>query len=173
MTRAGRVDEASDIAATAATAAGIADSATPAAISLRGSLALIGAIAAARQDDRRETLGLLRQAGQLADRLGDDRNDHWTAFGPTNVRIHAASAAVELGDPDEAMIHGETVEVDALAPELLGRRSQVHIDLAWAYGPAPQRPGDGPVPVGGRTHRPRGDPLQRRRPGAAAGVLEA
>jgi hypothetical protein len=32
------------------------------------------------------------------------------------------------------MIHGETVEVDALAPELLGRRSQVHIDLAWAYG---------------------------------------
>jgi transcriptional regulator with XRE-family HTH domain len=134
MTRAGRVDDASDIAASAAVAAGIADSASPAAISLRGSLALIGAIAAARQDDRREALGLLRQAGQLADHLGNDRNDHWTAFGPTNVRIHAASAAVELGDPDEAMIHGETVEVDALAPSLLGRRSQVHIDLAWAYG---------------------------------------
>jgi transcriptional regulator with XRE-family HTH domain len=134
MTRAGRVDEARNIAVTAAVDAGIADARTPAAVSLRGSLALIGAIAAARQDDRRDTLSLLREAGDLAERLGDDRNDHWTAFGPTNVRIHAASAAVELGDPDEAMIHGETVEVDALAPSLLGRRSQVHIDLAWAYG---------------------------------------
>jgi hypothetical protein len=113
---------------------GIPDSNSRSAVSLRGSLALIGAIAAARQDDRRDTLSLLREAGELADRLGDDRNDHWTAFGPTNVHIHAASAAVELGDPDEAMIHGETVEVDALAPSLLGRRSQVHIDLAWAYG---------------------------------------
>jgi hypothetical protein len=51
-----------------------------------------------------------------------------------NVRIHATSAAVELGDPNDALVHGETVEIDALAPGLLGRRSQVHIDLAWAYG---------------------------------------
>jgi hypothetical protein len=134
MSRAGRVDEASAISGTAAMHAGIADWQTPAAVSLRGSLALVGAIAAARQDDRRETLGLLRHARDLADQLGEDRNDHWTAFGPTNVRIHFTSAAVELGDPDDALTHGETVQVDALAPGLLGRRAQVNIDLAWAYG---------------------------------------
>jgi hypothetical protein len=134
MTRAGRVEEARNIAATAPVSAGIASSSTPEAISIRGSFALVGAIAAARQDDRREVLVLLRQAGQFADQLGEDRNDHWTAFGPSNVRIHATSAAVELGDPNDAITNGETVEVDHLAPGLLGRRSQVHIDLAWAYG---------------------------------------
>jgi hypothetical protein len=41
---------------------------------------------------------------------------------------------VELGDPSDAIVHGERVEVDDLAPGLLGRRSQVHLDLAWAYG---------------------------------------
>jgi transcriptional regulator with XRE-family HTH domain len=134
MTRAGRVEEARNIATSAAVNAGIAGSSTPEAVSIRGSLALVGAIAAARQDDRREALLLLRQAGQLADELGEDRNDHWTAFGPSNVRIHATSAAVELGDPNDAITNGETVDVDHLAPGLLGRRSQVHIDLAWAYG---------------------------------------
>jgi transcriptional regulator with XRE-family HTH domain len=134
MTRAGRVEEARTVAGAAPANAGIASSSTPASISVRGSLALVGAIAAARQDDRRDVLLLLRQAGELADQLGEDRNDHWTAFGPSNVRIHATSAAVELGDPNDAMLHGETVEVDELSPGLLGRRSQVHIDLAWAYG---------------------------------------
>jgi transcriptional regulator with XRE-family HTH domain len=134
MTRAGRVEEAHSIATAAPASTGIASSSTPGAISLRGSLALIAAISAARRDDRREVLVLLRHATQLADELGEDRNDHWTAFGPSNVRIHATSAAVELGDPNDALINGETVDVDALAPGLLGRRSQVHIDRAWAYG---------------------------------------
>jgi hypothetical protein len=57
-----------------------------------------------------------------------------TAFGPTNVRIHATSVAVELGDPADALRQGELVDVDRLAAGLRGRRSQVHIDLAWAYG---------------------------------------
>lgn len=114
MVRAGRVDEARHIATTAAINAGIAGSSTAGAISLQGSLLLIAAIAAARQDDRREALSLLRGARQLADQLGEDRNDHWTAFGPSNVRIHATSAAVELSDPNEAIINGELVNVDAL-----------------------------------------------------------
>jgi hypothetical protein len=82
MTRAGRVEEAHTIAS----------SSTPEAISIRGSLALVAAIAAARRDDRREVLAQLRQASQLADELREDRNDHWTTFGPSNVRIHANRA---------------------------------------------------------------------------------
>jgi hypothetical protein len=42
--------------------------------------------------------------------------------------------AVELGDAGDALRQGELVDLSRLAPSLYGRRSQVHIDLAWAYG---------------------------------------
>jgi hypothetical protein len=132
--RAGRVDDAHRVATTAATSAGVSATASPAATSIHGALLLTAAIAAARHDDRRENLQLLRRAGDLASTLGQDRNDHHTAFGPTNVRIHATSSAVELGDPNEAIRQGERVDITRLHEGLLGRRSQVHIDLAWAYG---------------------------------------
>ena len=49
---------------------------------------------AARGNDRQAADQLLNEAERAADRLGDDRNDFWFAFGPTNVRIHAVSLAV-------------------------------------------------------------------------------
>jgi hypothetical protein len=134
LLRAGRVEEAGAVATAAPVRSGLTGSATRAAVSIQGSLLLVAAIAAARQDDRRDTLRLLREAGDIADNLGGDHNDYWTAFGPTNVRVHAVSCAVELGDPSEALVRGESVDTSALAPGLRGRRSQVHIDLAWAYG---------------------------------------
>jgi len=134
MLRAGRADEAHHLAISGVARAGIGDPTGPGRVSLHGALALIAAISAARNDDRRETLRLLREADHHADALGDDRNDHWTAFGPTNVRIHATSCAVELGDAADAIRNGETVHPERLAPGLRGRRSHVHIDLAWAYG---------------------------------------
>jgi hypothetical protein len=134
MLRAGRPDEAHRMATRAAQSLGDANIPTPAAIAVRGALLLISAVSASRHDDRRESGLLLRQAGDLAEQLGADRNDHWTAFGPTNVRIHATSVAVELGDPPDALRQGELVDVHRLASGLRGRRSQVHIDLAWAYG---------------------------------------
>jgi hypothetical protein len=94
---------------------------------------LTAAIAAARMDNRREANKLITEAQEIAERLGRDRNDHWTAFGPTNVRIHATSAAVSVGDPSEVIIQGETVDRGALPEELRGRRSQVYIDMAWAH----------------------------------------
>jgi hypothetical protein len=46
---------------------------------------------AARGNDRRAADQLLNEAERAAERLGDERNDFWFAFGPTNVRIHAVS----------------------------------------------------------------------------------
>lgn len=134
MLRAGRSEEAHSLAVSAAVRAGISDPAGPARASLCGALLLIAAVAAARNDDRREALRLLRAAERQADELGEDRNDHWTAFGPTNVWIHATSSAVELGDPDDVLRYAETVDTERLAAGLRGRRSHVHINLAWAYG---------------------------------------
>ena len=131
MLRAGQNEEAYRLADTSLQA--VEDVDTPSAQSLHGSLLLTAAIAASRLDDRREATKLLSRAQQIAEGLGGDRNDHWTAFGPTNVQIHATSAAVNLGDPSDVIIQGEQVETDNLPDELRGRRSQVYIDMAWAY----------------------------------------
>ena len=131
MLRAGQNEEAYRLADTSLQAVEGVD--TPSAQSLHGSLLLTAAIAASRLDDRREATKLLGKAQQIAVGLGGDRNDHWTAFGPTNVQIHATSAAVNLGDPSDVIIQGEQVETENLPDQLRGRRSQVYIDLAWAY----------------------------------------
>ncbi len=131
MLRAGQNEEAYRLADTSLQAVEGLD--TPSAQSLHGSLLLTAAIAASRLDDRREATKLLSQAQEIAEGLGGDRNDHWTAFGPTNVQIHATSAAVDLGDPSDVIIQGEQVETDNLPDQLRGRRSQVYIDMAWAY----------------------------------------
>jgi transcriptional regulator with XRE-family HTH domain len=132
--RAGRPEDAYRVATGAAGQIESGSVGTQALASLQGALLLTAVIAAARGDDRRESLQRLRQADRIAQQLSEDRNDYWTAFGPTNVRLHATSAAVELGDPDDAIRQGETVDPENFAEGLHGRRSQVHIDLAWAYG---------------------------------------
>jgi len=102
-------------------------------LSVTGSLHLADALAAAAEFDRAAAGRSLTQAQQIADRLGADRNDHWTAFGPSNVRIHRISAAVAFGDADGAVQTGEALDLQNLPTGLAGRRSQVSLDLSRAY----------------------------------------
>ncbi|GAA0534985.1 helix-turn-helix transcriptional regulator [Saccharopolyspora thermophila] len=125
-----RLDDAERIAVT--TADNLTDT-SPTGLSLRGALSLLATIIAARRNDRGEATERLARAQALADTLGEDGNHAWTAFGPTNVRIHAVSSAVELGDAAEAIARAETLDTTGLPPGLLSRRAQVHIDCAWAY----------------------------------------
>jgi uncharacterized protein (DUF2236 family) len=74
-----------------------------------------------------------RRAEQLAEQLGYDGNHCWTAFGPTNVAIHAVSVAAELGDAGEAVRLAHRVNPADLPAGLVSRRAQLHLDLAWAY----------------------------------------
>lgn len=105
----------------------------PVLLSLRGSLLLLAAVIAARRAERYEALDRLHQAEQLADQLGHDGNHGWTAFGPTNVAIHAVSIAAELGDAAEAVRLSHLIDPTNLPPNLTSRRAQLHLDLAWAY----------------------------------------
>jgi hypothetical protein len=105
----------------------------PERLSVLGGLHLAHALAAASDLDRAATGQSLAAATRLADRLGEDRNDHWTAFGPTNVRIHHVSAAIAFGDASAAVETGETIDIQRLPTALAGRRSQVSLDLARAY----------------------------------------
>ncbi|WUI00814.1 transcriptional regulator [Spirillospora sp. NBC_00431] len=74
------------------------DRCSPGLLSIHGTLLLPGAVAAARAGDRTAALGFLTRAERMADQLGADANHLWTAFGPTNVRMHRVTVAMALGD---------------------------------------------------------------------------
>jgi transcriptional regulator with XRE-family HTH domain len=110
-----------------------AGTSSPTQISTKGALALIGAVASARRGDSAAAQNWLDRARRLADNLGTDANYGWTAFGPTNVRIHEVSVAVDLDKPDRAIELAAPVDTDLLPSGLKSRRGQLHIDSAWAY----------------------------------------
>jgi transcriptional regulator with XRE-family HTH domain len=112
------------------TAAGL-EGDDPAVRSVAGALWLIAAIVAARRTDADAAGERLDRAQRLADRLGEDANHRWTAFGPTNVAIRV-SVAVELGDAPAALAAAEAVDLDRLPEGLRSRRVQAQLDIAWA-----------------------------------------
>ena len=99
-------------------------------LSVYGSLFLTGAMAASRAEDRSTTHGFLQEAQEAADRLGQDANHVWTAFGPTNVAIHRVNTAMELGDVQIALDLGPNVDTTELPTE---RRVRHALELARAY----------------------------------------
>jgi transcriptional regulator with XRE-family HTH domain len=99
-------------------------------LSIYGTLFLVGAMAAARAGERREVARYLTHAGRVADRLGHDGNHMWTSFGPTSVRMHHVSTALELGDIETAIAQGERIDTSALPVE---RRVRHKLDLARAH----------------------------------------
>jgi transcriptional regulator with XRE-family HTH domain len=133
LLRADHTDEAERLAAgMAETLQRSATTERPKLASVAGALYLIAAVAAARRTDRGEAWTRLDAADRLAEMVGADANHAWTAFGPTNVRIHRVKVAAELGDPGEALRAAAEVDPSRLADGLRSRRAQVYLDLAWA-----------------------------------------
>ncbi|RIV36018.1 hypothetical protein D2L64_20450 [Micromonospora radicis] len=76
---------------------------------------------------------VLAQATDLSRNApGAHRSSVWTGFGPTNVVIHAVSAAMRGGHAEQAMEIGTRLDTARLPTVLVGRRAQVHVDLAAA-----------------------------------------
>jgi len=105
---------------------------SPERLSVYGALHLAAATAAAASFDRAATESLLGTARGIADHTGE-ANHMGTAFGPVNVAIHAISASLKLGDPLTATETGEALDLAAMPAGLVGRRTQVNLDLARAY----------------------------------------
>jgi transcriptional regulator with XRE-family HTH domain len=104
--------------------------AEPEALSLYGAMHLVLAIVHARAGRRQEARQSIEDARQIAVRLGGDRNDYETEFGPTNVELHAVAVAVELGDAGEALDLAAAIDATGLSLE---RQSRLSIDLARAH----------------------------------------
>lgn len=100
------------------------------ALSLYGALNLQLAVIAARTDRADDAAEYLQLARQTADRIGHDRNDYETEFGPTNVRLHEVAVAVELGDAGSAIRTADAIDARGLSPERQGR---LLIDVARAW----------------------------------------
>ena len=125
--------EALDLAMSAAGALEhVMRSPSPGQLSVYGALHLAAATAAAATQDREMTAALLATARRIADRTGDS-NHMGTAFGHVNVSIHAISASLRLGDPKAAVQAGEALDTTSIPAGLVGRRTQVNLDLAHAY----------------------------------------
>ena len=104
----------------------------PGLVSLAGANWLLASVMAARRADRAEANTRLAMAEGLSDLLARDANHVWTAFGPTNVWIHRASVAAELGDPHGVLRAATQVDTEQMPQGLNSRRAQIHLDLAWA-----------------------------------------
>lgn len=87
------------------------DDASPEHLSAFGALHLVSVIAAARDSKAPTAWDMLERAGKVADRLGTDRNDFHTSFGPTNVSMHGVHLAGEEGDAAEALRLADDVTV--------------------------------------------------------------
>ena len=129
----GRHDKAQQVAVTALTTLEPSlGTGPPAHLSIYGALLQTSAVVAARRGDRAGANEFLTEADAIAQRLGEDRNDFWTVFGPTNVDIHRASVSVELGDAGQVVEQARTIEPAHLPS--LERRAHHLLDTAQGYG---------------------------------------
>lgn len=99
-------------------------------LSVYGSLHLVCALAAARDNDRGSATTHMAEAEVSARRLGRDANYVWSAFGPTNVKIHEVCVAMEFGDIQRAIQIAPTLDTSSLPIE---RRVRHVIETARAY----------------------------------------
>ncbi|NJC69619.1 helix-turn-helix transcriptional regulator [Planosporangium thailandense] len=106
---------------------------TPERLSVYGMLLLQGAIAAARIGDTASVRDLLAGAGEAARALGGDQNHYWTSFGPTNVELHRAAAAVELGEGKLAVQTHHRLDPEGFGALLPERRAHHFLDIARGY----------------------------------------
>ena len=102
----------------------------PGVVSLTGACALLLAVLEGRRGHADEARQHLVVAATLAKRLGGDRNDHGTEFGPTNVALHRVAVAVELGNAAEALDLAAGVDASVLSPE---RQARFLVDVARAH----------------------------------------
>jgi len=104
---------------------------TPESLSVYGSLLLRGAIAAAQHDQRATAHELLDEADGAGQRLGADGNLRWTAFGPTNAKLHRVNIAVTLGDAGTAVDVARGIDLSTIT--VTERKATLFIDTARAF----------------------------------------
>lgn len=131
FTRQGRLADAERIATATAERIEPTFRSHPVELSLWGILLLRAATAAVRAGRHDTVRDLLTLTSAAAARIGTDRLDYATPFGPTNVGVAKVNFLVEMEDGAEALRTARTVpDLRSLPPTWLAR---FHVDRALAY----------------------------------------
>ncbi|MFF9568515.1 helix-turn-helix domain-containing protein [Streptomyces sp. NPDC014685] len=134
LTSSGEVAESLDLARQTMARCRPGDDASPEHLSAYGALHLSGVIAAVRDSKAPTAWDLLTAAGTVAARLGVDRNDFHTSFGPTNVAMHGVHLAAEEGDTHEALRLADDVTVPEPGGVLpLERTTRYQVEVMHAH----------------------------------------
>ncbi|MEU9120168.1 helix-turn-helix domain-containing protein [Streptomyces sp. NPDC048506] len=131
LTKQGRLADAERVALHAAERIEPGFRSRPIELSLWGVLLLRAATAAVRLERKDTVRELLSMASAAAARIGTDRLDYATPFGPTNVGVAKVNFLVEMAESAEALRTVRTVpELHTLPPTW---RARFHVDRALAF----------------------------------------
>ncbi len=111
----------------------------PAFLSAYGMLLLKGSIAAAYVQRERDVVDLQAEAFDVADQLGADRNEDWSAFGRTNVGVHKVSALAEMRAAGRVIEAAEELSPADLRRLPRERRASHLLDVARGHLQVGQR----------------------------------
>lgn len=113
----GRYDESRGVALNAAATLEPSGEVTPAHLSAYGSLVLQGATAAGRAQDVHEALSLVEAASEVAERIGQDRQDYETYFGPSQVVMQTVDVNVSSERYPEALAAAKDMPANGSLPQ--------------------------------------------------------
>ncbi|MBF6075645.1 helix-turn-helix domain-containing protein [Nocardia beijingensis] len=113
----GRYDESRGVALNAAATLEPTGDVTPTHLSAYGSLVLQGATAAGRAQDVHDALSLVQAASEVALRIGTDRQDYETYFGPSQVVMQTVDVNVSSERYPEALAAAKQMPVNGSLPQ--------------------------------------------------------
>ncbi|QIZ38461.1 helix-turn-helix domain-containing protein [Saccharopolyspora sp. ASAGF58] len=99
---------------------------------LSASLVLTAATAAARAKNGSRARDLVSESAEVADRMGCDRDDYQTAFGPSQVAMQTVDVGVQTGEFGQALTAARTMPNDGAALPLASRARHL-TDRALAH----------------------------------------
>jgi transcriptional regulator with XRE-family HTH domain len=109
------------------------------AVAMAGALWLVSVVAAVRNDDPWTARDRIREKAWPAARMVGDANVMWTVFGPTNVKLHALSVEMEMGEAGEALRVAD--DIDMSDTPSLERKTTFALEVARCYEQRRDDPG--------------------------------
>jgi transcriptional regulator with XRE-family HTH domain len=108
-------------------------SADPGFVSAYGMLLLKGSIISAERYRAADVRDFQAEALRVATLLGDDHNEHWTAFGRTNVLVHQVSALADMQGGGRVIEAARAIPPTDLLRLPKERRTSHLLDIARGY----------------------------------------
>ena len=105
----------------------------PAFVSAYGMLLLQGSMVAATMYQAADVRDLQAEALAVATKLGDGHNEHWSAFGTTNVRVHQVAALADMQGGGRVIEAAAAIPQDDLVRLPKERRAAHALDVAAGY----------------------------------------